>query len=77
MPAIESYHKLIYNVYIRIVGVNMNKLSPVKERELHEMPSGKINMEQHENILDFLKMLFSEDVVDYSDYNQPNEMTFL
>ena len=55
----------------------MNKLSPTKECIPHNISDKSVNTEQHENILDFLKMLFSEDVVDYSDYNQPNEMTFL
>lgn len=75
--AVESYRKLIYNIYIRAKGVNMDKLPLVKECELSNVPSGKISMEQHENILDFLKMLFSEDVVDYNGHNQETEMTFL
>ena len=37
----------------------------------------KISFEQKENMIDFLKVIFSEDLTDYDDYSQSREFTFL
>ena len=40
-----------------------------------EMPP--INLEQRENLLEFLKVIFSEDVTDYGDYAHSDEISFI
>ena len=37
----------------------------------------KMSLEQKENMIDFLKVIFSEDLTDYENYSQHQEFTFL